>query len=462
MSAAVDKGDRPTTTTTAVAPAILAAACLIFVALAGAQLWRPLMYDDANFFLAARAVADTGLPFGNQGWMGDRDDFSQRDQWALWHPPLYVYLLGAFARVGGATAAVLRLPGVLGGLATGLLTAALSYELTRAPPAGRRLAAALAGALVLVCPLSVQSALILDIDFPLLLPLTLAFLLLYVRLQASPRGWLVLVPLFGLLLWTKMTSPLPLLGVLVIWQLLRGQPARAALHLAGKVVEGHNRDDFATVVAAVHDPSAGTLAYAAAGHPPPIVVSNEPFRPILAGAAPPLGVGASTGQRQTTVPFPRGSIACFYTDGLSEARMPSGRLVGAAGLERIVRSLGPDVTAQQVIDEVASASRRIGDDAAACVIGAEDGSAILRSRVEHLELTRSDLRGPLLRRFLDACGVSPQRVRAAERQARELAGEAGGAVLDVRMGERPDVDVRAPDMPLREDVVLSGADRPSS
>ena len=34
------------------------------------------MYDDANFALAAKAVADTGLAFGNQGWMTERGDFS--------------------------------------------------------------------------------------------------------------------------------------------------------------------------------------------------------------------------------------------------------------------------------------------------------------------------------------------------------------------------------------------------
>ena len=65
-------------------------AVAVYLVLVGRQLERPLMYDDANFALAARAVADTGLPFGNQGWMSERGDFSQREQWALWHPPLYV------------------------------------------------------------------------------------------------------------------------------------------------------------------------------------------------------------------------------------------------------------------------------------------------------------------------------------------------------------------------------------
>ena len=78
------------------------------------------MYDDANFALGARAVADTGLPYGNQGWMSERGDFSQREQWALWHPPLYLYAERRCSpELGGWTPPVLRLLGVLGGARDG-------------------------------------------------------------------------------------------------------------------------------------------------------------------------------------------------------------------------------------------------------------------------------------------------------------------------------------------------------
>jgi serine phosphatase RsbU (regulator of sigma subunit) len=238
-----------------------------------------------------------------------------------------------------------------------------------------------------------------------------------------------------------------------------GMEPGESLQIAGSVLAGKLEGDFITALIAVHDAGAGTLTYASAGHPPPIVVSSEQFKPVLAAGAPPLGVGAATGQRQTTLPFPRGSVACFYTDGLSEARMASGRLVGAAGLERIMRTLGPDATAEQVIDGVTTTSRRIADDAAAVVISAEDGSAIVRSRVERLELSRAELRGPLMRRFLDACGVSPHAVRAAERTAREMAREAGGAIVEVRMGDsRSDVEVHRPALPQRDEVAFSGSD----
>ena len=233
-----------------------------------------------------------------------------------------------------------------------------------------------------------------------------------------------------------------------------GLEPREALQIAGSVMAGKLEGDFVTALLAVHDAGAGTLTYATAGHPPPIVISSSEFDPVVVATAPPLGVGTISGQRQTTLPFPRGAIACFYTDGLSEART-GGKQLGAAGLEQIVRELGPDVTAEQVIDRVAGSARTVKDDAAACVIRAEDGASIVRTRVERLEVSRAELRGPMLREFLDACGVSVHGIRAAERDAREMARRMGGAILEVRMGEPSQVDVLAPDLPVGDDVMAS-------
>jgi hypothetical protein len=230
-----------------------------------------------------------------------------------------------------------------------------------------------------------------------------------------------------------------------------GMEPHEALQVAGSVLGGKLEGDFVTALVAVHDAAAGTLTYATAGHPPPIVVSGAGFDPIVAATAPPLGVGASTGQRQTTLAFPRGATAFFYTDGLSEARTTEGRL-GDADLERLVRELGPGATAEQVIERVAKTAETMPDDAVACVLTAEEGAAIVRSRVEWLELTRSELHGPMLAGFLQECGLSLRAVRAAELDAIEVARESGGAVIEVRMGDRPDVDVRPPDLPVREDA----------
>ena len=233
-----------------------------------------------------------------------------------------------------------------------------------------------------------------------------------------------------------------------------GLEPREAVQIAGSVLTGKLQGDFVTALVAVYDAADGTLTYATAGHPPPIVVSGAPFEAVLAGTAPPLGVGSGTGQRQTTLPFPRGAVACFYTDGLTEARTADGQL-GADRLERIVRELGTSVTAKQVIDRVSSSSGRITDDAAVCVLAAEEGASIMRSRLERIEVSRAELHGPMLSDFLEACGVSLHRVRVAERDVHAVAREYGGAIVEVRMGDRADVDVRPPELPLGDEATAS-------
>jgi 4-amino-4-deoxy-L-arabinose transferase-like glycosyltransferase len=208
------------------------AALAIYLGLVIAQLDRPLMYDDANFALAARAVAETGLPFGNQGWMSERGDFSQQQQWALWHPPLYVYLLGLATRVGGWTPPVLRSVAIIGGLATAALTFRLAADLTPGHAGLRCLSAGVAVAGVVLDPLAVQSTLVLDIDFALLLPLTLLLIWLYLRWHATSRRWLWLIPVFALTLWAKMTNPLAVIAAVGLWQAVRPRPLPALAQLA--------------------------------------------------------------------------------------------------------------------------------------------------------------------------------------------------------------------------------------
>ena len=233
-----------------------------------------------------------------------------------------------------------------------------------------------------------------------------------------------------------------------------GLEPREALQIAGSVLTGKLQGDFVTALVAVYDAADGTLTYATAGHPPPIVISDAGFDPVLAATGPPLGVGAGTGQRQTTLPLPRGAVACFYTDGLTEARTPDGQL-GSDRLERLVRELGTAVTAKQVIDRVSSSAGTITDDAAVCVVAAEEGATIVRTRVERLEISRAELRGSMLPEFLEACGVSLHRVRTAEREARAVGREHGGAIVEVRMGDRAQVDVRPPELPLSDDVTAA-------
>jgi len=220
-----------------------------------------------------------------------------------------------------------------------------------------------------------------------------------------------------------------------------GMPPRAALQLAGNVLDEQRGDDFATIVAAVHDPAAGTLSYASAGHPAPIVTGPAAFEPLSVACSPPAGCGHTTGLRQTTVALPPGSTVCFFTDGLVEARVGRG-MFGRERLEFAVEELPDGSTAADVIDRVGRATQRLRDDVAVCLIRTGDDAPAGTVRVEELEVTWSDLRTERLQRFFEACGVRAGDAAAAVRAASPHLAGLGSVLLRVRMAKlRPGVDV---------------------
>jgi hypothetical protein len=219
-----------------------------------------------------------------------------------------------------------------------------------------------------------------------------------------------------------------------------GLEPRGALQVAGQVIDEHLGGDFATVVIAVHDPGTGSLTYAAAGHPAPIVVGPSAHEPILAASSPPIGVGVGTGLRQTTVPLAPGSVACFYTDGLTEARTETG-ILGRGKLGDLLSELGRDATAAELLDSVADEARLVSDDMAACLLSPTAGVTAGGFRTEELELPAEDVNGGLGESFLEACGIAGPYVEAAMDEARRQAERSGGAVLHVVFGNRRTVEV---------------------
>jgi chemotaxis family two-component system sensor kinase Cph1 len=84
-----------------------------------------------------------------------------------------------------------------------------------------------------------------------------------------------------------------------------GMSPRAAIAMVGERAPVQLAGRFTTVVVGLHDPAAGTLTYATAGHPPPIIVGPGTEEPLSAGASPPIGVGLRTGVRETTLSLPK-------------------------------------------------------------------------------------------------------------------------------------------------------------
>jgi hypothetical protein len=219
-----------------------------------------------------------------------------------------------------------------------------------------------------------------------------------------------------------------------------GLEPRVALQVAGRVIDENLGGDFATVLLAVHDPETGSLTYATAGHPAPLVVGPQPHDPVTAGSSPPIGVGVRTGLRQTTVPLVPGSVAAMFTDGLLEARTEGG-LLGRDRLEELLEELGDDATARGLVESVNKVSRVMSDDIAAVVIHPTNAATAGLFRTEQLELTARELESKIAERFLEACGVTDEEVQTALYDARMIADRFGGVILHVVFGNRLRVEV---------------------
>jgi hypothetical protein len=219
-----------------------------------------------------------------------------------------------------------------------------------------------------------------------------------------------------------------------------GLEPRVALQVAGRVIDENLGGDFATVLLAVHDPETGSLTYATAGHPAPLVVGPQPHDPVTAGSSPPIGVGVRTGLRQTTVPLVSGSVAAMFTDGLLEARTEGG-LLGRDRLAELLDELGDDATARGLVDSVKKVARVMSDDIAAVVIQPTNAATAGLFRTEQLELTSRELAGDIAERFLEACGVTPVDIEAALYDARMISERFGGVILHVVFGNRLRVEV---------------------
>ena len=214
-----------------------------------------------------------------------------------------------------------------------------------------------------------------------------------------------------------------------------GLGPRLALQVAERAVGGQLDGDFATVIVAVHDPTNGSLTYASAGHPAPIITGGARHEPVLAAWSPPIGWGLPTGLRQTTVPLPSGAIACLYTDGLVEASTADG-ILGRARLSEIVGEAGRDATAQDVLDAVVAEALSVRDDMAACLIAPDRNVSAGAFRTELLELGPSELHEGLAVRFLEECHVPAAAIEQARDDARHVVDEHGGALLVVSFGVR--------------------------
>ncbi len=243
-----------------------------------------------------------------------------------------------------------------------------------------------------------------------------------------------------------------------------GLSPRSALQTAAAVLERQLGGSFATVVAATYHPRDRTLIYACAGHPPPVVIGSQSITPITVCSSPPIGVGQPTGMRQTIVSLPGRSLACFYTDGVVEARV-AGELFGAGRLAQKLAELGPESGATTLLERVADECERRPDDMAACLLRVEGDSRAPFVQVEELQLDCRESARDRAARFLIAAGLDAGQVDEAISSVRSAVARHGSVILELHLGAgSPEIVLRQQNVAVlrsraRDTERLAGASR---
>jgi hypothetical protein len=217
-----------------------------------------------------------------------------------------------------------------------------------------------------------------------------------------------------------------------------GLSPRDALQTAGAVLERQLGGVFATVAVATYEPRERTLTYATAGHPPPLIIGGPggagSVSAVTICAAPPIGAGMKTGTRQTVVSLPGRTRVCFFTDGVTEARVDS-ELFGNERLAQMLGELPEQGTADELLDRVGERASARPDDMAACVLQVQGEERRPHVLVEELEVDREQAGSERTERFLRACGVPCEQLAEVTASAASAAGGAGAVLLEVRDGE---------------------------
>ena len=125
----------------------------------------------------------------------------------------------------------------------------------------------------------------------------------------------------------------------------------------------HGRTNmFATVFMAVLDPGYGYLTYVNAGHEPALVIAPDGSVQELRPTGPALGMMPDVPFTSEDLVLERGHTLFAFSDGLVEARSPSGAVFGAERLRELLRETA-GASATRLVPQVVERLKVFGGQA---------------------------------------------------------------------------------------------------
>jgi serine phosphatase RsbU (regulator of sigma subunit) len=147
-----------------------------------------------------------------------------------------------------------------------------------------------------------------------------------------------------------------------------GYPPDIVLNKLGALLDFKRDGHFATVLCGQIDAQNRRLLLASAGHPPPLLATDDDSRFLQTSVRPPIGVVPGQTYEASTIPLPTHGTLLAFTDGLVERRGESLDL----GLERAREAVaGPDRPLDGLLSDIAGS---LGADTA------DDDTAMLALR----------------------------------------------------------------------------------
>jgi anti-anti-sigma factor len=190
---------------------------------------------------------------------------------------------------------------------------------------------------------------------------------------------------------------------------LEGRSPARVLQLLSRYADGVSGARGATLVYAVVDPAAREVRYAAAGHPPPLLVAPDgAARYLDGGRGVPLDRGLGHVYEDATASVPEGTALVLYSDGAIERRGESLDI----GLERLKAAaagssdLAPEPLCTRLLEALLAGKRR-HDDVALLVARVRALSIVplrlwFAARADQLAVVREAMRS-----WLDTADVDP-------------------------------------------------------